>query len=157
MLYRFSTDDVLLVVKDISEKVKIKGLVLRFKSLDCHKTRGVSWNQLLKVSKEKRRNRAYLIFGSAMASDAKVEQKKKIKFLCSSQHSKKLIWTNDFMSNKFWKKCSTFHAVCVFYDSDGNGVLYDPGLMKYKPVGIYEVFFSLAWIHNLYELKFESI
>lgn len=157
MLYRFSTEDVLLVVKDISEKVKTRGLILRFKSLDCHKVRGVSWNKLLKLSKEERRHRAFLIFGGAMASDAKKVLTKKINTLCSSHHTKKLIWTNQFMPQKFWSQVSTFHAVCVFYDSDGNGVLYDPGLMQYKPVGIIEVFSSLAWIHNLYELKFESI
>jgi hypothetical protein len=125
--------------------------------MDVYQKRRVSWKQLLDLSAPVRANRVFLAFGGALPSEAKTAMTTKIRQLCSTQHTASQVWKTDFMSETFWRQTSCFHAVAVFYDSEGNGILSDPCLHGYKIVDVLTLHFSLAWVHSLYEVNIGNV
>ena len=105
------------------------------------------------IDVKKRKSTGYIVIGGAATSAKKNIMTKKIKDLCSDQHTMNKVWTDDFMPKTYWKSAFSPHAISVVYDKDGNGSVDDPCLGNFKPLDIINAHFSLAYTRHLYLFK----
>ena len=116
-------------------------------------SRSYNIEDFLKMTANQRKNRAFVIFGMAAASDKRITLMKHVHNCLCTVHTANIPYGNNLMAKSFYKTGFANHAVCVKYDDMGNGVIDDPGRQIFYAVDVVHFLSCLAWIYGVYEFS----
>lgn len=123
--------------------------------LKCASARRFTHRTFFNMSSGQRKKRCFLILGYYPSTDKYKILLNKINIARSSTRTMQSIY--DPQPDSYWLPKSSFskHAIALYYDEHGNGIIDDPGHQKYHPLTIEHFFRSCACIGSVFEFSIQ--
>jgi hypothetical protein len=149
----YKPGDITAVAKVLNPILAKSGLFLVIKSL-----KKMNYSKLMNLSTSQRRNRCFIIFGGALASDKRKLLAKQITNCNKSCHTIGSIGCQDLVSQNFYDKNTySLHAICIKYDAEGRGVIDDPGKPNFYPVTMLTLHDCVGYISDVIECSVTAL